>query len=101
MFQKDESGNQKTNFRGKEPAVRKPVMKTLATVYGRGNESHNLGRPHHESLILELGSYNVRGKVTTGRKTGMGVRVGEIDCGVGVQMGTRSSDLTHTCATHT
>lgn len=59
LFQKDETGNQKTNRRGKEQAAIKPIMQTLATVNVRGNESHNLSRPDYESLIHELGLCNV------------------------------------------
>lgn len=44
----------------------------------RGNESHNLGRPDHESLTHELGPWQ-RGKLTTGSKGGLGGRVGEIN----------------------
>lgn len=79
MFQKDESVNQKRNRNGKEQAVRNPVMKTLATVCGRGNESHNLGRPDHESLILELGPSQRVWKRDYWEKTGRAGSFGEID----------------------
>lgn len=49
MIQKDEAGNQKTKWRGKEREAGNPVMR-LDTDYMRGNESPESGGPamNHE-----------------------------------------------------